>query len=249
MLRFFSSIRKNLLAENKTVRYLKYAVGEVLLVVIGILIALSVNNWNEDQKLEKQRLELIENLKVDCETNLERLKESIAIADTILSALDNLLKVSAGEQTAKSVDELRTYMNQSIMPIPFQPSMSAFQAAKSTGLIHHLKDRSLHELYLLFEFHYQSFQDHVNVLMHDTFLGSTKDLRNELGSLYAFYGNPSFKPKVYSMNDEEYTKFIEQKQTYSWMENVHHIEWRKNRHLQSLKDITQQILTALEDLD
>jgi hypothetical protein len=50
MFRFFRSIRQSLLNEGKTVRYMKYAVGEVLLVVVGILIALSVNDWNEGRK-------------------------------------------------------------------------------------------------------------------------------------------------------------------------------------------------------
>ena len=50
MIKFFRRIRQNLLSENKTGKYLKYAIGEIILVVIGILIALSINNWNEDRK-------------------------------------------------------------------------------------------------------------------------------------------------------------------------------------------------------
>ena len=57
MLKFFRNIRKNLISNGKTVNYLKYAIGEIILVVIGILIALQINNWNENRKLlseEKQ---------------------------------------------------------------------------------------------------------------------------------------------------------------------------------------------------
>src|SRR6056297_668112 len=50
MLRFFRHIRKSLMEQNKIRTYLLYAVGEILLVVIGILIALQVNNWNEERK-------------------------------------------------------------------------------------------------------------------------------------------------------------------------------------------------------
>tara|TARA_R110002073_G_scaffold319700_2_gene494514 strand:+ start:4351 stop:5088 length:738 start_codon:yes stop_codon:yes gene_type:complete len=52
MIKFFRKIRQNLLMENKTGKYFKYAIGEIVLVVIGILIALSINNWNENRKKE-----------------------------------------------------------------------------------------------------------------------------------------------------------------------------------------------------
>ena len=51
MIKFFRHIRKSLLMENKTTKYFKYAIGEIVLVVIGILIALQINNWNEHRKL------------------------------------------------------------------------------------------------------------------------------------------------------------------------------------------------------
>ena len=50
MIKFFRKIRQNLLSEGKTGKYFKYALGEIILVVIGILIALQINNWNEQQK-------------------------------------------------------------------------------------------------------------------------------------------------------------------------------------------------------
>ena len=50
MIKFFRKIRQNLISEGKTVKYLKYAIGEIVLVVIGILIALAVNNWNQEKK-------------------------------------------------------------------------------------------------------------------------------------------------------------------------------------------------------
>lgn len=50
MIKLFRHIRKNLLNEGKTYKYLKYAIGEIVLVVIGILIALGINNWNEERK-------------------------------------------------------------------------------------------------------------------------------------------------------------------------------------------------------
>ena len=53
MIKFFRTIRKNLISEGKTINYFKYAIGEIVLVIIGILIAISINNWNEQNKIEK----------------------------------------------------------------------------------------------------------------------------------------------------------------------------------------------------
>ncbi|WP_445386471.1 DUF6090 family protein [Robiginitalea sp. IMCC44478] len=69
MLRFFRQIRQRLVTENKFSKYLLYAVGEILLVVIGILIALQVDSWNEDRKTklsaEAYRSKLINDLVTD----------------------------------------------------------------------------------------------------------------------------------------------------------------------------------------
>ena len=66
MIKFFRKIRQNLLMENlsdeqvgKTSKYFKYAIGEIVLVVIGILIALQINNWNEENKLKNQEQKYI----------------------------------------------------------------------------------------------------------------------------------------------------------------------------------------------
>lgn len=56
MIKFFRKIRQKLLTENKFSKYLIYAIGEIILVVIGILIALQLNNWNTDKALNGGRL-------------------------------------------------------------------------------------------------------------------------------------------------------------------------------------------------
>ena len=56
MLKLFRRIRYNLLEQNKTGKYFKYAIGEILLVMVGILLALQVNNWNEVRKLKIEDL-------------------------------------------------------------------------------------------------------------------------------------------------------------------------------------------------
>ena len=62
MIKFFRTIRQNLIMENKTGKYFKYAIGEIVLVVIGILIALQINNWNEAQKAKANTVTYVNNL-------------------------------------------------------------------------------------------------------------------------------------------------------------------------------------------
>jgi len=74
MIKFFRKIRQNLLMENKTGKYLKYAVGEIILVVIGILIALSINNWNENRKIRNTEQQYLLTLKEEFSFNKDELK-------------------------------------------------------------------------------------------------------------------------------------------------------------------------------
>ena len=67
MLRFFRQIRQRLLTDNKFSKYLLYAVGEILLVVIGILIALQIDNWNEERKERSLYQQYLVRLKADFE--------------------------------------------------------------------------------------------------------------------------------------------------------------------------------------
>ena len=63
--------------ENKTGKYLKYAIGEILLVIIGILIAVSINGWNEDRKLKKAEQSILKDLKQEMIINKKALEFAI----------------------------------------------------------------------------------------------------------------------------------------------------------------------------
>jgi len=79
MIKFFRKIRQKTLAENKLGKYLIYAVGEIILVVIGILIALQLNNYSDGLKQKKQELKTINNLILDFEFNLSEMEKNIKI--------------------------------------------------------------------------------------------------------------------------------------------------------------------------
>jgi hypothetical protein len=93
MIKFFRHIRQSLLMENKTGkptlptgRYLKYAIGEIVLVVIGILIALQINNWNEQRKDRTKEHILLKQLHEDYQADLVQLEEKMATREKMIAS-------------------------------------------------------------------------------------------------------------------------------------------------------------------
>jgi len=109
MIKFFRSIRKSLLAENKTGKYFKYALGEIILVVIGILIALSINNWNSKRIEDSNSLRLAVRLLAETERNIVNLEidksRAIGAANGSLSFLQ-LMTPNYTELNERTIDSL-----------------------------------------------------------------------------------------------------------------------------------------------
>jgi len=74
MLRFFRQIRKKLMEQNKVRAYIYYALGEIMLVMIGILLALQVNNWNETRKIQSERVIFMASIKQDLQADITILR-------------------------------------------------------------------------------------------------------------------------------------------------------------------------------
>jgi hypothetical protein len=131
MKRLFRNIRKQLAAENKAAKYLRYAVGEILLVVIGILIALQVNNWNQEDinsGIEKKLLlEIKENLSV----NEKRLK--LSIDDEYQTAKSIEYIVSTLENRSAYNDSMDYHFGRADFASDIVLTSTAFETIKSKG--------------------------------------------------------------------------------------------------------------------
>ena len=91
MLKFFRTIRRTLLSDNKTGKYLKYAIGEVILVMVGILLALQVNNWNEESKTNLAQNQLLTKLSEEITQDVSRFKNQDSIYQLWEAQADNIL--------------------------------------------------------------------------------------------------------------------------------------------------------------
>jgi len=79
MIKFFRNIRQNLLSERKIGKYFKYAIGEIVLVVIGILIALAINNWNEERKSSELELRVLQEISENLGEDLVSLENDVRL--------------------------------------------------------------------------------------------------------------------------------------------------------------------------
>lgn len=92
MIKFFRNIRRSLINQNNMGKYFKYAIGEILLVVIGILIALQINNWNESNNDIKQERVYLKNLKEDLNGIIEAYKTANLVENIALQHSKDILK-------------------------------------------------------------------------------------------------------------------------------------------------------------
>ena len=91
MIKFYRKIRQRLLTQNKFSKYLLYAIGEIVLVIIGILIALSINNWNENNKLEELKQVYYQQLLIDLNKDKEYIIEKINLYNSRIENYENYL--------------------------------------------------------------------------------------------------------------------------------------------------------------
>jgi len=111
MAKLFNNIRKKLISEkpsaNRTANYLKYAIGEIVLVVIGILVALSINTWNENRKKSKLKNEYIASLKNDFTKDTIQLNARINLNKETFNRL-NIILDSIGNGQIKTIKGFKT---------------------------------------------------------------------------------------------------------------------------------------------
>ena len=131
MIKFFRKIRKNLVSENRLTRYLLYAIGEIVLVVIGILIALQINNWNEDNKGKAFEREMLSQIQDNLKKDKAKLIEINASFTKAIASADKILAIGPEDHIP---DSLRYWLAYFIQFERFQPITNSYEALKSRGL-------------------------------------------------------------------------------------------------------------------
>ncbi|WP_411766430.1 DUF6090 family protein [Winogradskyella sp. A3E31] len=147
MIKFFRQIRYNLMAQNKTGKYFKYAIGEIVLVVIGILIALQINNWNETKKEQAELNGYLNNISKNIMSDITELSNIKAFRDSAKLGAQQFVKLSNQENITPN--EFSSYTStylQKYLPffdIYFKADKSGFEALKNSGYLNKIHGTDL----------------------------------------------------------------------------------------------------------
>lgn len=144
MIKFFRHIRRNLIAEGRITKYVKYAFGEIVLVVIGILIALQINSWNEKYRIDQKELKYLIEIRESLLIDQENAKHSINVNNQKLATIDSvMILLSKADERADYINYLaENHIILSVFPT-FEPVRVAFDNMINAHSIDIIKNQKL----------------------------------------------------------------------------------------------------------
>ena len=157
MIKFFRHIRQSMINQNRTKKYLLYAIGEIILVVIGILIALQFNNWNTDMQTKEIQIKYLNEIANNLKADLEDVRFNIGFNETRLNASRIVLNSLNHNDTYS--DSLDVYYGSLLYTTRSVVNYSAYETLKSKGLEIVTNDNLRKAITKLYSFYYQNVID------------------------------------------------------------------------------------------
>ena len=133
MIGFFRKIRKNLADDNKPLKYIRYAIGEIVLVVIGILIALQINNWNEHQKEIKEEQQILNNINNEFKNNYKLLEKHQNIYLEVWKSTNTIMSMIGLSETDLKKHNLDSLLSKIIDIFDFNPTENSITEILASG--------------------------------------------------------------------------------------------------------------------
>ena len=165
MIPFFRKIRKKMADDNKPLKYMRYAVGEIALVVIGILIALSINNWNEDRKQNLTEMEVLNDMIIGLDTDKGTLDYTIKRHNWAIESCNIILKSLSEDKNYN--DSLAYHFARVHNYTNFYSNKGAYESLKTIGFEIISNKRLRNEIINLYEKWYSIHITHTNILTND----------------------------------------------------------------------------------
>ncbi|MFZ1702740.1 MAG: DUF6090 family protein [Saprospiraceae bacterium] len=157
MIQIFRKIRLSLISEGNAGKYLKYAIGEIVLVVLGILIALQINNWNNNNQLQKLEKKYLNEIKNNLISDLPDLQFNIDFNETRLQSYEIVLKYVLKE--IGEHDSLNFHFGNLFFTTRTLANTSGIENLKSKGLEIISNDSLRQNITFLYSFSYHNISD------------------------------------------------------------------------------------------
>ena len=162
MINFFRKIRKKMADDNKPIEYMRYATGEIVLVVIGILIALSINNWNENRKSKIMANEVYKNLLTSLQQDSTEVQKIIELQTKSVEAIRKLIlndsKKELIEFDEKNLDSLSKEIMLGVMS--FFPKTGIYNLIVSNNGMDLLQSKEIKaSLINLYDYQYKQYEN------------------------------------------------------------------------------------------
>ncbi len=179
MAKIFRRIRQTLLTDNKISKYLIYAIGEIILVVLGILIALQINNWNEQKNIEKKESVFLNRLLVDLKNDKVYLEIVFDRKNRKIEAANTIIKFSFVGNNDTIMNLIPSYLEltswQTIIP-----NQNTFNELISSGSLNILQNDTIKNGLLQLDRNYKALIDWEEVVKQDDYIGNFWTDRDEL---------------------------------------------------------------------
>ena len=242
MLSFFRRLRRSLVEEGHLKKYAVYAIGEILLVMIGILLALQVNNWNT-QKQEKTELNgFLNNISKNVKSDLSEIRELKTYRDSTRMFSSRIMAMVGSERIAK--EEFYAVWDWKYNPqrtMYFTPDMSGFDALKSSGYLGKLQRKKLEDvLYQYYDLvaNLRVQQDNLNGFLESMSMKlAENNVTQELDAM-------RYDSASYSEGFSGESRIVLELLQHPIMKSLH----RRNRDNQGVANLYEELLITGEEL-
>lgn len=143
MLKFFRKKRFAFLSDGSIGKYIKYGIGEILLVVLGILIALGINNWNIEKSNRSQEKAILKQLKIEYELNLKELDEKISMRKLMINSIEKLIEYADNGTKDVSIDTIALHFSRTKFDPTFDPSNGVTLELLNSGKLYLVRNETL----------------------------------------------------------------------------------------------------------
>ena len=203
MPKIFRKFRLDSFKKSGTFKYLTYAIGEILLVIIGILIALMVNRKYEAYKIGKEKISIITSMQNDWQGNEKKLKTVILKYDSIYTNMERMLVSVYSEQEELPLDTLEHLAGSFFRYFNYKPNLTTYNEAQSSGKFNLLDNKELSYLYTEYFEHLEDFDNHIRICSDMYYHGAIWEIRKETGFMSGY------------VDTEFYESLTGEKETYN----------------------------------